>query len=570
MALNVTIDGIKTTAQPGETILEVARRLGKYIPTLCHIEGLTPNGACRICIVEDDGRLVPSCATPVRDNMVVKTNTPKILNSRKSIVEMLLAAHPNECTTCFKAENCDLADLARVYSIERINIPKGYEKRLPDLTNPAIVREPEKCILCGKCVRTCNEIQAVGCIDFAGRGNTSTVTTSFDLPLATTQCTFCGQCILACPTGALHENPHIDRVLQAISDPDVYVVAQTAPAVRVSIGEMFGLEPGTISTGRMVAALKSAGFDKVIDTNFGADLTIMEEGSELVDRIKNNGPLPLLTSCSPGWVKFIEHNYPELLPNVSTAKSPQEMTGSIVKNIWAEREGIDPSKIFMVAVMPCTAKKYEASRPELAQGTIKDVDAVLTTREASTFLRQMGVEFARMPEIDFDRPFGQSSGAAAIFARSGGVMEAALRTGYNLITGEELDKIEFENLGGKGIREADIEIGGMTLKVATVSGLAAAKELMERVKQGEEFHFIEVMACPGGCINGGGQPYADSETIELRKQAVNMIDRNLPIRKSHKNPEVLALYREYLDKPLSEKSHHLLHTHYYKRNKYGN
>ncbi|MFP4459790.1 MAG: NADH-dependent [FeFe] hydrogenase, group A6 [Candidatus Zixiibacteriota bacterium] len=569
MAINVTIDDVKTTAKPGDTILEVARTIGKDIPTLCHIEGLPPNGACRICVVEVAGKLVPACATPVNEGMQVRTGTPKVLEARKSVLELLLAAHPNECTTCFKADNCDLADLARVYAIERINIPQGYDKKMLDIANPAIIREPEKCILCGKCVRVCSEIQAVGAIDFAHRGADSIVAPTLDRSLVSTQCTFCGQCVLACPTGALHENPHIAQVQAALNDESKTVVVQTAPAVRVSIGELFGMEPGTVSTGRMVAGLRAIGFEKVIDTNFGADLTIMEEANELAERIKNDGPLPLLTSCSPGWVKFIEHNYPNMLQNVSTAKSPQQMTGAVIKHIWAEKEGIKPEDVYVVSVMPCTAKKYEANRPELAQGTISDVDAVLTTRETGMLMRQMGIDLARVPEVDFDHPMGTSSGAAAIFARSGGVMEAAIRTAYKLVTGEELEEIELHNLGGKGIREAEIDVGELKLKVATVSGLAAAKELMDRIQNGEKFHFVEVMACPGGCIAGGGQPYSDEETIELRKKAINVIDRNMPIRKSHQNPEILELYRDYLDKPLSEKSHKLLHTHYYKRQKYG-
>jgi NADH-quinone oxidoreductase subunit G/NADP-reducing hydrogenase subunit HndD len=449
MAINLTIDGIKTTAEPNETILAVAKRLGKKIPTLCFIEGLLPNGACRICVVDDAGRLVPSCATPVREGMDIKTNSAKVVNARKSILELLLAAHPNDCTTCFKSLDCELAELAKTYSIDSIKIPKGYEKCLPDLANPAIVREPEKCILCGKCVRVCEEIQNVGAIDFSGRGAGTRVTPSMNRPLSSTQCTFCGQCIMVCPTGALHEKSDVDKVINALSDPNRIVVVQTAPAIRVSIGEEFGMAPGTVVTGKLATALKYAGFHKVLDTDYGADLTIMEEGSELLHRLKEGGSLPLLTSCSPGWVKFIEHNYPELLPNVSSAKSPHEMVGAVVKNIWAVREGIDPSKVFVVSIMPCTAKKFEAARPELGQGKISDVDAVLTTREAAILLKQLGIDLARVPEGDFDHPLGESTGAAAIFGRSGGVMEAALRTAYYLVTVPSLKSLSFQILAVK-------------------------------------------------------------------------------------------------------------------------
>ncbi len=569
MPLNITIDGIKTTAEAGETILQAAKKIGIDIPTLCYLEGLDPAGACRICIVEVGGRLLPSCATPVSEGMDVKTRSPKVLFARRTILEMLLAAHPNECTTCFKSDMCELAELARQYNIERVQLPRGYERRFPDIANPSLVREPEKCILCGKCVRVCNEIQHVGAIDFSHRGAQSTVSPAFHQSMGATQCTFCGQCIKVCPTGALHEKSHLDKVLRALADPDITTVVQVAPAIRVSIGEEFGMAPGSIVTGKLAASLRRVGFDKVLDTDFAADLTIMEEGSELVHRIKEGGALPLLTSCSPGWVKFVEHNFPNLLPNVSSAKSPHEMLGAVVKHCWAPKAGIDPKKVFVVSIMPCTAKKFESQRPELSSDSIQDVDAVLTTREAARLLKQFGVNLTKMADEDFDHPLGSSTGAAVIFGRSGGVMEAALRTAYKLITDEELAKVEFRQIGGEGLREAEIPVGGLVLKVATASGLGAAKALMERVVSGEQFHFIEIMACPGGCINGGGQPYADAQAVKLRIEALNMVDRAMPMRKSHENPEIIALYRECLGKPLSETSHHLLHTHYVPRGEFG-
>ena len=568
MTVNLSINGMKTTAKPGETILQVTRRLGIQIPTLCHIDGLEPTGSCRICVVDVGGQLVPSCSTPVAEGMEVTTNSIAVLRARKTIIELLLAAHPNECTTCFKSDDCKLARLAREYSIDRIPLPRGFERRLPDSSNAAIVREPEKCILCGKCVRVCEEIQGVGAIDFARRGADTTVQPVFGRALGLTQCTFCGQCVNACPTGALHEKSHIDRVLTALADPDVTTVVQVAPAIRVSIGELFDMEPGTIVTGKLASALRRVGFDRVIDTDFGADLTIMEEGSEFVKRLKAGGPLPLITSCSPGWVKYIEHNRPEMLPKLSSCKSPHEMLGAVVKGHWAPAVGLDPKKVFVVSVMPCTAKKYEAGRPELGSGGWSDVDAVLTTREAGRLLRLFGLDLKGMPEGDFDHPLGASTGAAAIFGRSGGVLEAALRTVHHLLTGRELDGIEFRT-GGPGVREAEIDVDGTAVKVATASGLAAARSLIDRVEAGESFHMIEIMACPGGCINGGGQPYADEATVALRASALNVVDRSMQVRLSHRNPEVTALYRECLGRPLSEKSHELLHTTYTERTRFN-
>ncbi len=565
--ITMQVDGRAIQANPGETILTALRREGVHVPTLCHIEGLPPNGACRLCVVEVDGapNLVPSCSFPVAEGMTVRTKTPRVLDARKTIVELLLTSHPDDCLYCARNERCDLQRLARDLGIRQRLYRGKKTTREMDVSSPSIVRDPEKCILCGRCVRVCEEIQGVSAIDFIGRGCKTFVGTAFDRGLNVSSCVNCGQCILACPTGALSERSYINEVIAALSDSSKMVVVQHAPSVSVTLAEEFGGTAGRDVDGQMVAALRRLGFDRVFDTSFTADLTIMEEGSELVQRIQTGGPLPMLTSCSPGWIKFLEQFYPDFIPNVSTCKSPQQMMGAVIKSFFAEREGVAPADIVSVSIMPCTAKKFESTRPEMAPGHVPDVDYVLTTRELAQLFRMFGVDLLAMKPEPADTPFGQRTTAGKIFGASGGVMEAAVRTAHYLLTGKEIEALKIQPLRGlKGAKELHARIGDLEVGAAVVSGLGNARALLDQLRAGRnDLHFIEVMTCPGGCINGGGQPIgANLDAVRARMRALYRIDRTEAVRASHQNEWVLRLYQEFLGKPLGDTSHRLLHTHY--------
>jgi len=565
--VTISIDGRQVQAEVGSTVLQAAKQAGIRIPTLCYHPDLHIRATCRICVVEVKGArtLQAACAYPVSEGLEIRTNTPQIRAARRVNLELLLSNHPFECPTCVRNQNCELRELAFEYNINQIRF-QGERKVYPiDDSSPSIVRDPNKCILCRRCVDVCNSIQAVGGIGPVGRGFNTVIAPPYDFKLSEIACAMCGQCINRCPVGALYEKDAIQAVWGAIADPTKHVVVQTAPAVRVALGEEFGMGAGAIVTGKMAAALRRLGFDAVFDTNFSADLTIMEEGFELIERVTKGGVLPQFTSCSPGWIKYIEHFYPDLLPNLSTCKSPQQMLGAIAKTYYAQRSGIDPGSIVSVSIMPCTAKKFECERPEMTDSGYKDVDYVLTTREFARMIREAGIDFASLPDEPFDSPLGAGTGAAVIFGATGGVMEAALRTAYEVITKKELPKVEFESVRGmEGIKQAEVDADGLKLRVAVAHGLANAKKLMDKVRSGEaDYHFIEIMCCPGGCLGGGGQPVPTS--LEIRKkraEAIYQEDRNLPWRKSHENPDVQQIYREFLGHPLSEKSHHLLHTHY--------
>jgi NADH-quinone oxidoreductase subunit G/NADP-reducing hydrogenase subunit HndD len=560
-----TIEAVK-----GETILQSLKRAGITVPTICHMEGLLPSGTCRMCVVEVEGfgGLVPSCSHPVSEGMKIRTNTPDVLQTRKTIIDLLLSNHPDDCLYCARNGNCDLAKLAADNGIKDRAYQGSRNHRPKDISSPSIIRDPDKCILCGKCVRMCEEIQGVAAIDFIQRGSKAYVGTAFNQGLNVSSCINCGQCILVCPTAALSEHKYVNEVLQALADPEKMVVVQHAPAVSVTIAEEFGFQPGTDFDGKMTAALRRVGFDRVFDTSFTADLTIMEEGSELVQRVQNGGALPMFTSCSPGWVKFVEEFYPEFLPNVSTCKSPQQMMGAIIKSFFAQKENLDPAKIVSVSIMPCTAKKFECGRPEMATDYVADVDYVLTTRELAELFRITGINPAVIEPEAPDTPFGERSTAGKLFGASGGVMEAALRSAVFLLTGEEMKDYTIQALRGmEGSKELHVKVGDLEVGAAVVSSLGQARKLMKEIKAGRtDLHFIEVMTCPGGCINGGGQPIgADQEAIKARMGALYQIDSKEGLRVSHKNEWVQRLYSEFLGQPLGHKSHELLHTHYTKR-----
>lgn len=580
--INLTINDKKVTAKAGQTLLQVCREQGLDIPTLCYLEDLFPSGACRMCVVEVEGArgLVPSCAFPASEGQVVHTHSPRARRARKTIVELLLANHPQECLTCVRSENCGLQSLAHDLGVREIPYEGARREHPIDASSVALVRDPEKCILCGRCVRVCEEIQGVSAIDFTRRGFQTVIEPAFGTSLTDTACVNCGQCILVCPTGALREQSELKEVWDAINDPEKIVLVQVAPAIRATIGEEFGMPAGTLVTGKLAAALRRIGFDKVFDTDVAADLTIMEEGSELVQRLTTgNMPLPMITSCSPGWVKYIEHFYPELIDHLSTAKSPHMMLGTLLKTYYAEKNNIDPEKIVVVSVMPCTAKKYEVQRPEMNDSGFQDVDFVLTTRETARLIKLAGIKFENLPDEQFDEAFGTASGAAVIFGATGGVMEAALRTAQFMltqpegapteqVTSEMLSKVNFSAVRGLvGVKEAEVDLNGIKLKVAVANGLTNARTLVDQIVAGTSpYQFIEIMGCPGGCIGGGGGPIPTTTAIRKKRiAAIYTEDENLPLRASHDNPIIKELYATYLGKPLGEKSHHLLHTSYTKR-----
>jgi NADP-reducing hydrogenase subunit HndD len=579
--VTVYIYGVEIEVPADYTVLKAARKAGIRIPTLCYLKDINQIGACRVCLVEIEKArgLQASCVYPVSMGLRVHTHTPKVLAARKGVVELLLSNHPQECLTCSRSTNCELQSLAQEMGIT--DVPFVGEKKVyaPDLSSASIVRDASKCILCRRCVSVCNQIQQVGALGVISRGFDSTVGPSFHRGLGEVNCINCGQCINVCPVGALRETDHTQRVWRALADPTKHVLVQTAPAVRAGLGEEFGFPMGTPVTGKMVAALRRLGFDKVFDTDFSADLTIMEEGNEVIDRLVNGGKLPVITSCSPGWVKFCEHNYPELLENLSTAKSPQQMFGALAKTYYPETAGIDPKSIYSVSIMPCTAKKYECQRPEMAREGIPDVDAVLTTRELGAMIRRAGIDFANLPEEEYDSPMGVGTGAADIFGVTGGVMEAAIRTVYEIVAGQPLPGLELAPVRGmEGIKEANLDVPNYgEVRVAVAHGLANAGKLMAAVKEGKKkYHFIEIMACPGGCVGGGGQPLVsgsqrldmDEDYQVVRRKALYAEDRSKKLRKSHDNPAIKQVYDKYLGKPLGEKAHHLLHTHYTSRDKF--
>ncbi len=570
--VELTINDIKVKAEEGMTILDAAKSVGIHIPTLCHMKDLFPTGACRICVVEVDGMrgLTPSCAYPVMEGMKVQTNSPRVRIARKTIIELLVENHPQDCLICVRNKNCELQDLSEKYSIREHRFVGVKKDHAIDISSASMERDPAKCILCGRCARICSEIQKIGAIDFTNRGFASNVTTPYNKGLNVSDCILCGQCILVCPTAALREKSHAKEVMNAIVDKTKFTIAQIAPAVRATIGEEYNLPLGANVTGQIITGLKRLGFNKVFDTNFAADLTIIEEANELVSRVANGKTLPMFTSCCPGWVKFIEQNRPELLDNVSSCKSPHEMEGAILKTYYAKKMGLKPENIYVVSIMPCTVKKYESDRPELTEEHNADVDAVLTTRELVRLFKMAGIDFNELPENEFDNPLGESTGAAAIFGTSGGVMEAALRTAYKIITDKELEKFEFYDIrGNSGIKESTININGMDVNVAVVNGIGNVKPILDEVEEGNsKYHFIEVMACPGGCINGGGQPiHQKTEKIKKRVQALYDIDANMKKRRSHENESVKKLYKEFLGEPNGHLAHELLHTTYINRKK---
>ena len=576
--IHLTIDNKKVEVPKGTTILQAARKANIDIPTLCYLKEINAIGDCRMCITEVEGRkgFATSCIQTVEEGMVVHTHSPAVIEARKMILDLILSNHHRDCLTCTRNGNCELQALAIKFNVTGVLYEGEKNEHKMDNVSPAIVRDFNKCILCRRCVSACKRVQQIGAIDAIGRGFSSCISTVGDHSLNDVNCTFCGQCIEACPTGALQEKDNTDIVWEKLKDPDTYVVVQTAPAVRVALGEEFGMPIGTNVTGKMVASLKRLGFDKVFDTNTGADFTIMEEATEFIERFQKNDHLPMITSCSPGWVRYIEMNYPENLKHLSSCKSPHEMFGAVIKTYYAAKQKINPEKLFVVSVMPCIAKKFERQREELKDNGLYDVDCVITTRELARMIKQANIEFVELEEEKFDNPMGEATGAGAIFGVTGGVMEAALRTVSEILTGKTLKKIEFEEVRGKtGIKRATIPIGDKQVKVAVAHGLGNAKTIMEEIKSGKaDYQFVEIMACPGGCIMGGGQPIKSAkirETVDVRaKRAAAMytIDEKSKIRESHKNPVLQKIYREFLGEPGGHLAHELLHTTYQKREKY--
>ena len=576
--ITLTIDEKVVKVKQGTTILQAARQVGIDIPTLCFLKEINEVGDCRMCIVEVEGRrgFATSCIEKAQEGMVVHTNTESVMEARKVVLDLIISNHKVECLTCPRSGNCELQELAKRFNITKVEFAGEQKEQKIDDLSPSIERDSSKCVLCRRCVAACKNVQKIGAIACINRGFESCISPTGEESLNDVNCTFCGQCIQACPTNALHEKDTTKEVWEKLKDKDAYVVVQTAPAVRVALGEEFGMPIGTNVTGKMVTALKRLGFDRVFDTNTGADFTIMEEANEFIERFSKNDNLPMITSCSPAWVKFIEMNYPELLPHLSTCKSPHQMFGALIKTYYAEKQGIDPEKIYMVSVMPCIAKKFERQRPEMKNKGLWDVDNVITTRELARMIKQANIDFIQLEDSQFDEPMGEATGAGAIFGTTGGVMEAALRTAQDTLTGKDLAKIDFKDVrGGDGIKRAAVNIAGKDINVVAASGLGNARKILEEIKSGKaDYQFVEIMACPGGCVMGGGQPIKSSkirsevDVRALRANALYSIDEKSTIRKSHENPIIKKIYEEYLEKPGSYRAEKLLHTEYIEREKY--
>ena len=574
--ITIKINGMEVSAPKGSTILEAARLAGIDIPTLCYMKGINEIGACRMCVVEVKGArsMAAACVYPINEGMEVYTHTPKIMDARRKTLELMLSNHERKCLSCVRSGNCELQALCKEYQVEDETLYEG-EKTPSEIDDSAahMIRDNSKCILCRRCVAVCEKVQGIGVIGANNRGFATSIGSAFEMGLGETSCVSCGQCIAVCPTGALQEKDYTQKVFDAIADPQKHVIVQTAPAVRAGLGEAFGLPIGTNVEGKMAAALRRLGFEKVFDTDFAADLTIMEEANEFIERVQNGGVLPMITSCSPGWVKYCEHYFPDMTENLSSCKSPQQMFGAVAKTYYAEKMGWNPEDILMVSIMPCTAKKFEIGREDENAAGVPDVDIALTTRELGRMIKRAGIRFLDLPDEKFDEPLGLSTGAGVIFGATGGVMEAALRTAVETLTGEELGSLDFTDVRGvEGIKEASYHVAGMEIKVAVASGLSNARKLLEAVKSGEaHYHFIEIMGCPGGCVNGGGQPQQPAsirnfvDIRALRAKVLYDLDASMPIRKSHENPAIKELYATYLEKPGSHRAHELLHTTYVKR-----
>lgn len=570
--IQLMIDHKSIRVLEGTTILEAARKVAINIPHLCYHPDQEIKGNCRICVVEVKGnrKLTAACSTRVTEGMEVLTNTRKVRDMQRGILELILANHNQDCLKCHRNGNCELQNLCERFNINRTHLEDAVDALPLDNTNPSLVRDSSKCIKCARCVEVCQDVQGVHVLTHSHRSTRFNIAPAYEMELKDTLCVFCGQCAAVCPTGAIVEKDDTDLVWDAIEDPDKHVIVQVAPAVRVALGDAFDLPKGEIVTGKLVSALRRLGFEQVFDTNFTADLTIMEESHELIHRLTKGGKLPMVTSCSPGWINFIEGVFDDLLDHLSTCKSPQQMFGALSKTYYAELKGLDPKNIFTVSIMPCTAKKFEAARPEMASGGVREVDIVLTTRELARMIANVGIEFTELEEDQFDNPFGIGTGAGAIFGATGGVMEAALRTAYETVTSKGLPSLEFKEVRGfEGIKEATVKLNDLELKVAVASGLSNAKTLMNQIRSGESpYHFIEIMACPGGCLGGGGQPIRSTNDVKLKRmESLYKIDADLPIRKSHKNPDIINLYDTWLGEPLGERSHQLLHTHYHPKAK---